>query len=224
MLAVVVHVFTKPHVQYTMAWMKRLVLHSKQHCVWHCHLTIQSNTVSSFCVQVNACKRQWVSRSLSKKKTKPRLWKAMDILFWSLKFIGVCSHETRGKYSTVNESTNTADTPISWLKHVKRASIRYKLTLAARHKQYFSHSRQYEPPKANMSSKAVSWAKLCLWLLMGSQPIFTWQIQWSERVLKRQKVRILLLGKFHFPIMRCHGRRAPKPQSAAWHAVSRKTQ
>lgn len=30
--------------------------------LWHCHLTIQSNTVSSFCVQVNVCKRQRASR------------------------------------------------------------------------------------------------------------------------------------------------------------------
>lgn len=46
-----------------LALSKTLVLNSKKpfETLHHCHFTTQSNTVSSFCVQVNMCKRQWVS-------------------------------------------------------------------------------------------------------------------------------------------------------------------
>lgn len=57
--------------------------------------------------------------------------------------------------------------------YVKRTLICCMLTLAGCQKRYFSHSCQCEPPKANTSSKAMSWAEPCLWLLVGFQPIFT---------------------------------------------------
>ncbi len=164
------------------------------HCK-HCHLTIQSNTVSSFCVQVNVCKRQWVSKVTKgpfKSETMksnahhilvPRVYRF--VFTWSRGEIlySDCEHQ----YCWLCLMTEM---------YVKRALICSKLTLAACHKRYFSRSCQCEPPKANMSSKAMSWAEPRLWPLMGFQPIFTWQIQWSERVLKRQKVKILLLWKF----------------------------
>lgn len=188
--------------QYTiqLAWMRRLILKCFKSPVWHCkhcHLTIQSNTVSSFCVQVNACKRQQVSR-ISKGLFKVRLWKAMGIIFWSLRFTVLCSHETGGKYDTVIESNNAADLfakYVSWPKRTSRALICYKLTLAASRKRRFIRSCRCKPPKANMNSKAMFWAGPCLWLLICLEPIFTWQIQWSEMVLKRQEVRKLLLWK-----------------------------
>lgn len=73
--------------------------------LWHCHLTIQSNTVSSFCVQANMCKRQRASR-VTEGPFKSETLKSNGHIMVSRV---LCSHETREEYYTVIESTQTDD-------------------------------------------------------------------------------------------------------------------
>lgn len=115
--------------------MRRLVLKSKSPFVTlhRCHLTIQSNTVSSFSVQGNLCKRQWVS-NITEGPLKSDRWV-------------LCSYEK--KRETLH---NSSDDQYFWPglmteTYVKRVLICNELTLAACRKRYFSHLWRCEPPE-----------------------------------------------------------------------------
>lgn len=159
-----------------MCWIQRGPL-------WYCtlcRLSIQSNTVLSCHVQVNACKRLWGSRRI-------KGWKALDVIFPSGCTNG--SHvKKRGKHCTV-KSTNTDDATSHYFSLRQESIDLLQVNLGFLSKQYFSHLCHCELPKVNTNSEATSWAEPCLWPPRGFEPIFTWQTQWSVEVKKKGKMR-----------------------------------
>lgn len=109
-----------------------------------------------------------------KRKRKRSSWKASDIM----RLLTCAGHEE--VWTWLKHTSDRINLLQPWLPFMSGTSIT---------------KGSASPPTTNTSSKATSWAELCLRLLTGFKPIFTWQIQLSKRVLRRLTAEMFLLWK-----------------------------
>lgn len=137
----------------------------------------------------------------------------MDIILWSLQFTIRTHLKKEGKHYTKLEH-QYCRLCLMTESYLMRATTCYRLTLVGWQKQYFSHLCKCKPPKANISNKAMFWAKHCLLLLTGFQPMFTWQIQ------RDRKWEYCYCESSHHTL---HWYRTLKSENSIWWTISSKT-